>query len=117
MASEKFNLSNNVKQVATGISGVSALKSGNKVQLWLWLSNSLTYTGPGWQTLGILPASIRPHSTFRFVAFDNQAPTYSNSPAIPMQVNSSGGLQVYVFSDKLSFQPMGGVEYFADNTD
>ena len=116
MASEKFNLSDNVKIVTTGISGVAALKSGNKVQLSIQPPSAISFSGAGWQTLGTLPASIRPYSTFRFTAFDNQAPTYSNSPAIPMQLASSGGVNVYVFSDKLSMQPNATITYFTANT-
>lgn len=117
MASEKFNLSDNVKIVTTGISGVEALKSGNKVQLSIQPPSTISFSSAGWQTLGTLPASIQPYSTFRFLAFDNQASTYSQSAAVPMQLAPNGKLNVYVFSDKLSMQPDASVTYFTANTD
>lgn len=102
-----------VREVATGITGVVARKSGHVVTLAVTVGN-ITASNPGWYALGTLPQELRPPMQIRFAGFDNATSSYKINTAIPFVIYTSGVLSVYFFSDKLTAAPHGTITYITD---
>ena len=73
--------------------------------------NSTTFTGSGWQLIGVLPQELKPSIAIRFAGFDNTASSYADASVVSLQLASSGNLSVYFFGDKLTMQPIATITY------
>lgn len=100
-------------EVATGISGVTAWKSGNMVTLEI--ASSLSDTTAGWKTIGTLPVSIRPVGLIVFCCYNNSASRYSDNTVIDTMLAQNGLLSAYLFSDALNVDIRGTVTYPTSN--
>ena len=100
--------------VNTGISGVSAVKSGNMVTLMI--AKEVTDTTGGWKELGVLPVELRPAlSLVLFCGYNNNAGSYNTNVVQDCQVLSTGQLDVYLFSNTLSVNVRATVTYPTSN--
>lgn len=96
--------------VNTGISGVSAVKSGNMVTLAI--ACSVSDTTAGWKQLGVLPEELRPaFSVILFCGYNNNAGSYNTNVVQDCQVLSTGELDVYLFTNTLSINVRATVTY------
>ena len=96
--------------VNTGISGVTAVKSGNMVTLLI--AKEVTDTTGGWKELGVLPEELRPVFTLvLFCGYNNNASSYNTNVVQDCQVLSTGQLDVYLFSNTLSVNVRATVTY------
>lgn len=105
--------SEEVQEVATGITGVTARKSGNIVTLVI-APSAITVSSASWHPLGTLPQELRPSMNLRFTGFDNSAETYAASPVLPFTISASGAVSVYFFRDKLTMTPHASVTYITN---
>ena len=91
------------------MTGVWTYKSGDVVQLLI--NKLISVENGGWHTLGTLPEGLRPKNRLIIPGFDNNNSTYANAQVIVFDVNTTGVLRVYVFSDHKTFQFVGNVTY------
>lgn len=92
-----------------GITGVWTYKSGDVVQVII--NKSVSVESGGWLTLGTLPEGLRPKFRVIVPGADNNNNTYATANIIVFDVNTTGIIRIYVFSDKKSFQFVGNVTY------
>lgn len=94
------------ESINSGVTNFYITKYGKIVTISFTL-DSQTYTTAGWKTIATLPAEARPKATVNFSCFDGNAGTYSDSKVLQGRVNTDGTVNVWAFSDKLSFRPYG----------
>lgn len=110
MASSTITKANKPFEVDTGISGVTAWKSGNMVTLGIYCIVSDTTSG--WKELGVLPKELRPTITnIYFSGYDNNVSSYSTNVVQDCSVTKYGSLNVYLFPDKLGLRLSATVTY------
>lgn len=96
--------------VNTGISGVSAVKSGNMVTLVV--ACPVSDTTSGWKQLGVLPEELRPvSSVVYFCGYNNDTTSYNANVVQDCDVLNTGALNVYLFSNMLSINVRATVTY------
>ena len=90
---------------STGITGVTAKRSGNVVSLDI--NVTLTPTGVGWATLDAnLPSSLRPLATFYCTLFDD-----TNGKAIGGMISSASGAISIYFQSAGTYNIRGNIVY------
>ena len=110
MASSTIKKENKPFEVDTGISGVTAWKSGNMVTLII--NCPVSNTTSGWKEIGVLPEELRPPFNYLyFSGYDNNANSYNANFVQDCSVTSAGRLNVYLFPDKLSIRIGASVTY------
>ena len=100
-------------EVDTGISGVTAWKSGNMVTLFI--ASQVTNTTAGWKTLGTLPASLKPAAQIIFCGYNNSTNSYSTNVVQDCMLGMNGLLSAYLFSSNLSIELRATVTYPTSN--
>ena len=99
--------------VSTGITGVSAIKSGNMVTLTI--NVPVSDTTAGWKTIGTLPESLAPSfSIILFCGYDNNTGSYLTNVIQDCQIQGRT-ISAYLFSGHLSIDLRATVTYPTSN--
>lgn len=109
MASSTIKKANKPFEVDTGISGVTAWKSGNMVTLDI--ACQVADTSQGWKTIGTLPVSLRPTTLQFFSGFDNNATSHNTNFAQSCRVVINGDIGMFLYSDNLDVALRATVTY------
>lgn len=109
MASSIVKKINMPFEVDTGISGVTAWRSGNMVTLNI--ACPVTDTSPGWKTIGTLPLSLKPDTTLFFCGFNNDEYSYNTSVVQSCRVVHNGEIGVYLHTDHLDINLRATITY------
>lgn len=101
------------RSVATGISGVTAYKTGNLVTLSCMYNTVISNSGSSgaWIQVGTLPSVLRPAVEMHFVGFDNQSSANSRANmALQIKITTAGVISIYLFAGE-SAKPHFTVTY------
>ena len=105
-----------VKAVNTGISGVTAYKTGRVVTLIISIDPGVTAESFGWYNLGTLPQELQPINNLCFPAYDNNAEQKINQFTHAMFLHTNCRLNFYAYKDHLSNnKPVTVVTYLTSN--
>ena len=110
-SSWKINSLTKTEEITTGITGVTAFINGNVVTLKI--TKAVTTSSAGWFLIGTLPNRLKPPAELRFLVFDNNVSSFATNSCIPIQVTSAGQINVYFFSDRLTYSLWGTATYTA----
>lgn len=100
-------------QVDTGISGVTAWRSGNMVTLSI--SCPVTDTSSGWKTIGTLPLSLKPYMTLFFCGFNNDAESYDTNVVQDCRLIHNGEISTYLYTDHLNINLRATITYSTEH--
>lgn len=103
-----------VKEISTGITGLTAYKCGKVAMLRYY--GTITATSEGWFNIGNLPDSLKPILPVESIAIDNNASSFSSTHYSSLRINrSDGSVTVYMFRDKLSLNAIFSVTYITNS--